>query len=304
MGFSVTVLGANSATPTKTRKPSAQVVTYNNKRFLVDCGEGTQMQMLKYNIKPNRINHIFISHLHGDHYLGLAGLLFTLHLFGRRKEMHIFAPPELEDIIKRHINVANTQLTYPLHFHKLTTDKQGLIFEDKDIEVKTFALKHRIPTFGFLFREKPKERKIIKAAIDEYSLSIEDIQKAKKGEAVYDKNGHLLPDHLLTQRPPSPLSYAYCSDTAYQSNLARKITGVSLLYHEATYADDMQEIAADKYHATARQAATVAKKANAKRLLIGHYSTRYKTLDKHLSEAREVFPETSLAVEGETYDVL
>jgi len=304
MDFSLTVLGSSSATPTKLRNPSAQIVKYNNKLFLVDCGEGTQMQMLKYGIKSNRINHIFISHLHGDHYLGLPGLIFTFHLMGRKKELHIFSPPELENIIKLHISVANTVLSYPLVFHDISKTHSCTIYEDNDIEVSAFALKHRIPTYGFFFKEKKKAYNIIKSAIAKYELSVEDIQKAKSGETVYDIDGKIIPHHLICKKPSLQRSFAYCSDTAYHKEIVKNIKGVSLLYHEATFAEDMKETAAEKYHATAAQAASIAKEAKAKKLLIGHFSARYKTTEKLLSEARHIFPDTAIAEEGEEYEIL
>ncbi len=303
MSLKITILGSSSATPTKTRNPSAQLLQFNQKYFLIDCGEGTQMQMLKYGIKHNRLHHIFISHLHGDHFLGLYGLLFTFHLFNRQKAVHIYAPPELEKMIKMHIDVAGTTLSYPLHFHPLNIYQQGVILEDDTVKVSYFSLKHRIPTFGFLFQEKPKERRIIKNAIEKYNLSIEDIRKAKKGETVTGHDGKITPLHLISNEAAPSYSYAYCSDTAYHKKMIPKIKGTDILYHEATYADDLKESAEEKYHATARQAALIAKEAGVQKLIIGHFSTRYKSLDIFLKEAKEEFPNTFLAEEGKTYEI-
>ncbi len=301
MVFSVTILGSSSAIPTQNRNPSAQVLQHHNNLYLIDCGEGTQMQMRRFNIKTNHINHIFISHLHGDHYLGLMGLLSSYHLMGRKKDLHIYAPPELEEIITIQKKSANTDFSFKVIFHNLSHANKKLLYEDDKISVSAIALKHRIPTFGFIFSEKNKEIKIYKEAICAYNLSIEDIKNIKNGNAYYDKQGRIVHQGLLCKPLEGAKTYAYISDTIYDESIIKKIKDVDLLYHEATFADELKDIATEKFHSTARQAATIALKAKVKKLLIGHFSARYKTVEPLLAEARSVFPNTYSAEEGINY---
>lgn len=303
MSFFVTVLGSSSATPTDHRNPSSQCVHYENKLFLVDCGEGTQMQMRRYSIKATRINHIFISHLHGDHYLGLMGLLSTYHLNGRTSDLYVFSPPGLEDIIELQKKVAATNFTYKVHFHVLTQKHKHLIVETDKLNIYALPLEHRIPTYGFIFEEKPGLPRIRKEAIESYNLSFDAIAAIKRGEPVHDADGHVIPNHLLTLPQLPPRSFAYISDTAATDSIADAIKGISLLYHEATFCEDMKKVAAEKFHSTAIQAAETALRASAKRLLIGHFSARYPDASLLLAEAGSVFPDSYAVEEGKQYPV-
>jgi len=303
MYFSVTILGSSSAIPTLNRFTSSQVVNYDNMLFLVDCCEGAQMQLRKYEIKFNRINHIFISHLHGDHYLGLMGLLSSYHLQGRKNDLHIYSPPELEEIIEIQKRVAAAIFSYKLIFHVLTNENEGIIYENDKLTVSSVILSHRIPTYGFTFKEKKKEKKIYKEAIAAYSLSIEDILNIKKGEIFYDKKGNPVPENMLAFPEEPCKMYAYISDTAYYESIVKKIKNADLLYHEATFGEDLKKVAAEKFHSTAHEAATIAQKAHAKKLIIGHFSARYTSTDSLLKEARNVFDNTVCAEEGMNYVV-
>jgi len=301
MDFTVTILGCNSAIPTVDGNPSAQLINHNNDMFMVDCGEGAQKQMQVLKIKSHRINHIFISHLHGDHYLGLMGLLFTYHLTGRTRELHLYAPKELMEIIDLHLKVGNSELSYKLHFHELKTSFQGVIFENEHLRVSSFNLNHRVDTFGFVFREKPLSPNIKKEAIEKYCLGPEDIKNIKAGKPYFDKNGQHIDSHDLTMPARALRSYAYCSDTAYFEDIIPFIKGVDLLYHEATFEEALKEKAGTRFHATAMEAAAIAKKAKVKRLLIGHFSARYTCIELLEREARSVFMNTKAAVEGQKY---
>jgi ribonuclease Z len=301
--FEVTILGSSSATPTATRHPSAQLLNIHDRFFLIDCGEGTQIQLRKFGFKIQRINHIFISHLHGDHYLGLPGLLGTIHLLGREKELHVYSPSGLKEIIDINHYYSQTSLIYKLIFHFIEDNFCGKIYEDDKIIVETIPMNHRISCFGFLFREKERLRNIIKEKIEEYQIPIQQITAIKRGEDYITPHGTRIPNSELTIPPPPPRAYAYCSDTLYNESCIEQIKNVNLLYHEATFASDMENRAIETYHSTAKQAGTIAKKANVKQLLIGHYSARYKELNVLLKEAREIFSNTLLAHEGETYKV-
>lgn len=301
--FEVTVLGSSSATPTATRHPTAQVLNIHERFFLLDCGEGTQIQLRRFKFKIQRIDHIFISHLHGDHYLGLPGLLGTMHLLGREKELHLYSPPGLKEIIDTNHYYSKTFLNYELKFHVLEDNFRGRIFEDGKITVETIPMNHRVPCFGFLFREKEHLRNIIREKIEEYQIPVQQIPSIKKGEDYISSDGKRIPNSELTLAPPSPRAYAYCSDTLYNESFIEQIKYVNLLYHEATFASDMADRAIETHHSTAKQAGAIAQKANVKQLLIGHYSARYKELDVLLKEAKEIFGNTLLAHEGETYKV-
>ncbi len=298
MNFSVTILGCSSATPTLYRNPSAQVLNIHERLFLIDCGEGTQMQFRKYKIRFQKINHIFISHLHGDHYLGLMGLLFTYHLFGREKELHIYSFPELKEIVDIQMKVAKARLVYPLIFHDLKDDKPEIIYEDDILSVETIILNHRIPTCGFLFKEKKRPKNILKEFLQKEDVPYTEINKIKNGKDYTNPQGKTYKNETITADSPAPRNYAYCSDTGYLENIIPQIKKADLLYHEATFMEDKADSAKEKLHSTAKQAATIAKKANVKQLLIGHYSTRYEDLNPMLEEATSVFPDTLLAEEG------
>ncbi len=303
MKFELTILGTNSAVPTSNRNPSGQLLNVRDKLFLIDCGEGTQLQLRKAKVKFSRLSHIFISHMHGDHVLGLPGLISTLGLLGRTADLHIYAHPELEKMMDPLFKYFGHGLPYNIIYHHVQVAEKELIFEDKSMTVHAFPLNHRVPCYGFLFREKPLERKIIKDYIDYYKLSIKDILQIKAGEDYVTETGELIPNKRLTIDPPHVRSYAYCTDTRPVNEIIPYIKGIDLLYHEATFGDaDVQRLI-ETYHSSARQAAEIAKSAEVKRLLIGHFSSRYKTPDALVSQAREVFPETKAAIDGETINI-
>lgn len=304
LSFEVTVLGSSSATPTATRHPTAQVLNIHERFFLLDCGEATQIQLRRFKFKIQRIDHIFISHLHGDHYLGLPGLLGTMHLLGRDKELHIYSPPGLKEIIDTNHYHSKTFLNYDLNFHVLEGKSSARIFEDDKITVETIPMNHRISCYGFLFREKELLRNIIGEKILEYTIPVEQIPEIKKGKDFISSEGKQISNSELTLPAHPARSYAYCSDTLYNETFIEQIKNVNLLYHEATFAEDKAERAIETHHCTAKQAGAIAQKANAKKLIIGHYSARYKDLDVLLNETKQVFENTVLAIEGETYKVI
>lgn len=303
LSFALKILGANSAAPAHNRHQTAQLLMVQNHQFLIDCGEGTQMQLNKYKVKSQKINHIFISHLHGDHYLGLMGLVSTLHLQGRTADLNIYGPSGLADIITLQLKHSETVLNYKIRFRKLNTAIKEVIFEDDVLTIETIPLNHRIGCSGFLFREKPKKRRIIKEKLPQ-DLSLQNILSLKNGADIYDGKGQLLyVNEALTMPPKKSRSYAYCSDTKYEEQIIAQIKGVDLLYHESTFLSDREERATQTYHSTARQAATIAKKAQVGQLLLGHYSIRYKELQPILEEARQVFDNSQLAIEGEVIEI-
>ena len=304
MIFEVSILGSSSATPIYQRHPTAQVLNIHERLFLVDCGEGTLIQMNRYKIKFHRINHIFISHLHGDHYLGLVGLLSTMHLQGRVSEIHIYCHEHLKEIVDIQLKYSETTLRYPLRFHFHNPLKSELIFEDDTIEIRTIILNHRIPCTGFLFSEKPGLRKLIKEKLHQYQIPVEIYQDLKNGKDFITADGNKISNSELTTDPRLPRSYAFCSDTSYDERIISSIKNINLLYHEATFLSDKAGRAEETFHSTAEQAALIAKKANVKRLIIGHFSARYKNLYPLLEEAREVFTETTLAIEGDTFKIV
>jgi ribonuclease Z len=303
MSLKLTILGSSSAAPTSTRYPSAQILNINERFFLIDCGEGTQMQLRKYRFKIQKINHIFISHLHGDHYLGLMGLIFTMHLLGRRNELHVYGPPELSEIINLQLNVSLTTLNYQLHFHSLVSENPEIILEDEKLVVKAFSLIHRVPTYGFLFKEKKRRLNLKKEAISEINIPVEEMEMIKDGADFTDEHGKTHKNEYLTHQPYEPQSFAYCSDTGYAESIIPVIKNVDILYHEATFMNEREKDAIEKQHSTTIQAATIALKADVGKLLIGHYSARYDELEPLLNEARSVFKETYLAEEGKTFEV-
>ncbi|GIU70024.1 MAG: ribonuclease Z [Candidatus Woesearchaeota archaeon] len=269
--------------------------------FLIDCGEGTQMQLRKFKIKFQRINHIFISHLHGDHYFGLMGLLSSMHLLGRQNELHLYAPAPLKEIIDIQLKYSDTILNYPLVFHPLNFDSKKILFEDDLVKVSSFPLFHRIPTCGFLFEEKPKNKSIIKEKIKEYQISLAAIQSIREGNDFVTNNGQIIPNSELTYPQAHLRKYAYCSDTRYNEKLLEYVSNVDLLYHEATFLHELQNRAEITFHSTAKEAGIFASKANAKQLIIGHFSARYPDLNLLLAEAINYFPNTLLAQEGQSY---
>ncbi len=302
--FELTILGCSSATPTSSRNPTAQVLNVHDRFFLIDCGEATQIQIRRYKVKIQRIDHIFISHLHGDHYLGLPGLLGTMHLLGRDKDLHLYSPPGLKEIIDINHLHSKTFLRYKLIFHIIEENTAKLIYEDDKLSVESIPMNHRIPCYGYLFREKPLPRNIIIEKINEYAIPVQAIPRIKSGQDYVSEDGSLILNSELTTNPPAPRSYAYCSDTIYDESFLEQIKNVNLLYHEATFEEGLLSRAKETFHCTAKEAATIAYKSNAQRLIIGHYSARYHELDILLNEAKQTFPNTVLAIEGENYRVI
>ncbi|MBK7850698.1 MAG: ribonuclease Z [Bacteroidetes bacterium] len=303
MIFEVGILGSSSATPIYQRHPTAQVINFHERFFLVDCGEGTLIQMNRYKIKFHRINHIFISHLHGDHYLGLLGLISTMHLQGRASTLHIYGPRDLKEIIDIQLKYSETILRYPVEFHEVDSRNSTILFEDDDVRVETIILSHRIPCTGFLFSEKPRQRKLKKDKLSLYKVPVTAYNDLKAGHDFVAEDGKIIPNSSLTTDPRKPRKYAFCSDTIFDERLVGIVKGVDLLYHEATFLSDKADRARETFHSTAEQAGLIAKKAGVKRLIIGHFSARYKNLYPLLEEAKAVFPETTLALEGDRFTI-
>ena len=296
--FEIHILGCGSALPTTRHNASAQIIKIGNKQFLIDCGEGTQVQLRRSHIHFSFINHIFISHLHGDHCFGLIGLISTFALLGRTAPLHIYADHNLEEVMKPQIDFFCKGMNYPLFFHSIDATKHQVIYEDNTITVETLPLRHRMPCCGFLFREKPKKRHLIGDIANFYNIPAYMRQAIKDGADYTTPDGETIPNSRLTKDADPSRSYAYCSDTAPCVHNNEHLKDVDLLYHEATFAESEKERAAQTFHSTARQAAQVANSAGVKRLLIGHYSSRYETPDTLLSEAQEIFPNTVATKEG------
>jgi ribonuclease Z len=284
--------------PAYGRFTSAQLVEIQSRSFLVDCGEGTQMQLMKLQANLHRINHIFISHLHGDHYLGLLGLIFTMHLQRRTNELHIYSHRGLDEIITTQFKYSQSSPSFKIIFHALERDVREVIYDDDKLTVETIPLSHRIKCSGFLFKEKPKLRRIDKEKMPA-SLTLQQIASLKRGDDIFDEEGNIIYKNIeYTLSPRRSRSYAYCSDTAYNEKMIDQINGVNVLYHEATFTEDEISKARETFHSTAKQAATIAQKANADKLLLGHFSARYRELDPILDDAKKVFGNSELAVEG------
>jgi len=298
MKFELQILGSSSAIPAYGRGLTSQVLNINERIFLIDCGDGTQLHIRKYNVRFQRIRHIFISHLHGDHFFGLIGLLSSMHLLGRTAGITIHGPARIRDIIEYQFRITETVCNYPIVFNPLVEGGHYQIIDDHGYTVDTFPLVHRIPTWGFVFREKELPLNIKKSFIEQYKPPIEALVTVKMGEDYVDTSGNVIPNHTITKQPAAPRSFAFCSDTAYNEGLIGAIQGVDLLYHEATFAEDKRREADNKFHSTAKDAAKIAKLANVKQLVIGHFSARYKNLQVLLDEAREIFPNTVLANDG------
>jgi len=304
MPFQLTILGSSSATPTSNRYPTAQVLNVLGRFFLIDCGEGTQHQIRKNNISLLKINNIFISHLHGDHFFGLIGIIATMGLMGRKTDLHIYAHSELQKYTASQIKYLKMEdLGYQLIFHPLNFKKPQTIFENKKIIVKSFPLKHRIDCCGFRFDEKPREPNIIKEQIDCYNIPIRSIKDIKAGEDFVTKTGDIIPNSKLVREPLKPRSYAFCSDTCYFENIIEQIKKVDLLYHEATFAEAEKDLAEKTFHSTAIQAAKIASLAKVKKLLIGHFSARYNDTKALQDEARTIFRNSFAVKENRTYSV-
>lgn len=299
--LALTILGNNSAIPAFGRNPTAQVLQNDEEAFLIDCGEGTQLQMTRYKIKKSKISHIFISHLHGDHYFGLMGLLTSMSLLSRTQELHLYAPAALEKIIQLHLDAANTVLCYQFYFHPLT--EEGMVANTKRMTIECFKVQHRIECWGFIFREKKKPRNVDPARAKSYEIPAAYYHQLQKGADYTSKKGVIIANEDVTTAAPKPKCYAYCADTIHDECLAEKIKDADLLYHETTYLKDQHERAAARFHCTTIQAADIALKGNVKKLIIGHFSSRYEILDDFLQEAKDVFDNTELALEGACYKI-
>src|SRR5664280_2135914 len=299
----LTILGSSSALPTSGRFPSAHVLNAHERLFLIDCGEGTQIQLRKTRIRFAKINHIFISHLHGDHVFGLYGLLSTFSMMRRRNPIHLYAPENYDNILKSHLSDFDINLSFEVDFIPLSGNNPVIILDDKYLTVTSFPLKHRVPAYGFLFREKLSDRNIIKEYIDKYNIPPIRIPAIKKGEDFITSDGKIVKNEEITLPPPEPLSYAYCSDTKYFKRLASFVKEVSLLYHEATFDKTKEDLADMTGHSTTLDAAKTALEANVGTLIIGHFSARYKDIAPLVDEARTIFPETYPAIDGKSYEV-
>jgi len=301
--FSVTILGSSSALPTSTRFPSAHVLNAHERLFLIDCAEGTQIQLRRMHIKMSKISHIFISHLHGDHTLGLVGLISTLNLVGRKSDLHIYAHQALEENILYNIKFFVEELNFKINFHHITPNKHQVIYDDGKIIVESLPLKHRVLSTGFLFREKRGLPNIKKELIEKYSLTLTEINAIKNGSDLNTPDGQVVPNSELTYYSSEPRSYAYCSDTMYSKKLIGMIKNVDLLYHEATFATSEEKLAKLTGHSTAAQAADIASKAEVSKLLIGHFSSRYKSVNLLINEAKEVFENTIGVEDGMVFEI-
>jgi len=298
----LTILGTSSALSTSERFPSAHVLDTHERLFLIDCGEGTQLQLRKNKIRFGKINHIFISHLHGDHVFGLYGLLSSFSLMGRKTPLHLYAPENFKNILHSHLNDFDIHLSFEIDFIPLYGKDPVKVLDEKYLTVTSFPLQHRVPAFGFLFREKESERNIIKESILKYHIPSVRIPAIKKGEDFITEDGTVIKNNDITIPPPEPLSYAYCSDTKYFERLSSFVRGVTLLYHEATFDKTKGELASLTGHSTTIDAARTALKANAGRLIIGHFSARYRDISLLVEEAQTIFPNTFPAVEGAIFE--
>lgn len=303
MKFEVLILGNSSATPMFERHPTAQIINFNKQVFLIDCGEGTQMQLHRYGVKSNKISHIFISHLHGDHYLGLVGLLSSMNLHGRFSDLHLYGPGPLIEIINLQLKHSDTFLQYNLIFHPTNPDDDEVIFQNNTISVKSFPLTHRVPTTGFRFDEAPRNASLIREKIENLPIPTVFFAQLKRGIDCVDMDGTVYKATELTKPAPASRSYAYCSDTRAFESYMSSIHGVDLIYHESTFLHDMIERAVLTCHSTSLEAAQVAKQVGAKKLLLGHYSARYRDLEPLLEEAKLEFDNTELSLEGKWYNV-
>tara|TARA_B100000927_G_scaffold134525_1_gene108473 strand:+ start:1503 stop:2423 length:921 start_codon:yes stop_codon:yes gene_type:complete len=303
VNFSVTILGSGAALPTKNRMPSAQYVNCNNRHFLIDCAEGTQLQLRKYKINFQKISHVFISHLHGDHYFGLVGLLSTMNLLGREKELTIFGPSELEELINPMLQFGGSRLSFAVYFVRLNMTDEATIYEDEIVEVHSFPMDHKIPTCGFLIKEKPKLLKINPQKITEYDLKIEHFKALQNAQDIVLETGEICKYQELTLPRQKALSYAYCSDTKKSLAISKNISGATVLYHEATFLIKDQKRANLTTHSTTKDAAEIAIDAKVQKLVVGHISSRYKTNEEHLKELKQIFSNSEVAEDGMCIDL-
>ncbi|HKL35721.1 MAG TPA: ribonuclease Z [Salegentibacter sp.] len=295
------ILGCYAATPRSFTNPTSQVLEMKNELFLIDCGEGTQVQLRRNKIKFSKIKHIFISHLHGDHCYGLVGLISTFRLLNRETELHVYGPKGIKEIITLQLKLSNSWTNYPLYFHELESKESQVIYEDEKLSVETIPLVHRVYTNGFLFKEKPGDRKLLRDKAVEFKIDVSLFKSLKKGKDVKSESGELIPNHLVTEDPEPPKSYAYCSDTAFNQQMVPQISGATVLYHEATFLEDKAKLAFPTKHSTAKEAAKIAKEAGVQKLILGHYSTRYPDINLFREEAATIFPEVDLADDGKVF---
>ena len=298
----LSILGCYSATPRIIAHTTSQVLETRGHLFLIDCGEGTQVELRRHKIKFNQIKHIFISHLHGDHYFGLVGLISTFRLLTRETDLHIYGPKGLKEVITLQMKLANSWTNFKLIFHELSSKSPELIYEDEKVSVHTIPLDHRVYTNGFLFKEKPFERKLDIDKAEALNIDKAYFRKLKQGDDVVNEQGRIIPNAEVTFEGHQPKSYAFCSDTAYKEDIIPIIKGVDVLYHESTFMDAHEHLCAKTKHSTAKQAATIALKANVKQLMLGHYSTRYGSLEGFKAEAETVFKTVLLAEDGKVFN--
>ena len=298
----LTILGCYAATPRTFTNPTSQILEIKNRLFLIDCGEGTQVQLRKNKIRFSKINHIFISHLHGDHFFGLVGLVSTFTLLNRTTDLHIYGPKGIKEIIKLQLRLSNSWTNYGLFFHELESAESEVIFEDEKVLVKTIPLKHRIYTNGFLFQEKIGERKLNLDAVQNYEIDTCYYQKIKNGKDITLEDGRVIENDKLTFDPFPAKNYAFCSDTAYDESIIPIIENIDILYHESTFLQSEESLAKKTLHSTAKEAAMIALKSNAKQLILGHYSTRYESIELFKEEAETIFPEVLLADDGKNFE--
>ena len=304
MSLTLTILGCHSATPRVNAHPTSQHLEINSRHFLIDCGEGTQRQMRKYKVGFSKIDHIFISHLHGDHVFGLIGLISTFGILNREKKLNIHGPKGIRQLIELQLDISQSHVKFDLVFHELTSKKSELIFEDAKVEIWTVPLRHRIYTNGFLFKEKIKPRKLNIEAIKQFEeIEVCDYNNLKAGKDFVLSTGDVLKNEQLTFDPPKPLSYSYCSDTSYKPDISAIIENSDLLYHESTFLSDRKDLATKTKHSTAKQAAEIAKMSNVGKLILGHYSSRYSDLELFKKEAQEVFQPVELAEAGKKFSI-
>lgn len=298
----ITILGNNSALPAFGRHPTAQTVTVFGEVLLMDCGEGTQLQMQRFGVKWKNVHHIFISHLHGDHYFGLPGLINSMSLLGRTAPLHIYAPKGLKPILDAILDVANTVLCYPMHFHELPAG-EGLLVDTDTFTVATFPVQHGIECHGFAVTTKTRGRRILPEKCEQYGIEPESFERLKQGRDHVKENGEVVRNEWVTEKGPLPKKYAYCADTSYTESYIHFIEDADAIYHEATYLEQDIEKATARFHSTAIQAATLAKKAHVRKLILGHFSSKYKELEPFKEEAASIFPDVIIGIEGMVYDL-
>lgn len=299
----LTVLGCYAATPRTFTNPTSQVLEINNELFLIDCGEGTQVELRRNKVKFSRIKHIFISHLHGDHFYGLIGLISTFMLLNRETELHVHGPKGIKEIITLQLKMSKSWTSYPLYFHELSSKEPEVILDTKKLSVETIPLDHRVYTNGFLFREKPGDRKLLMNKVQNYDIDVAYYRSIKKGKDAVLEDGTVIPNKVLTSDPEPPKSFAFCSDTAYNPKMVQQIKNVTVLYHESTFLEEHAYLAAPTKHSTAREAAAIAREASVSKLILGHYSTRYDSILDFKKEAEEIFPNIVLADDGKLIDL-